>query len=341
MECTNGDEASKPGRSPRYPWTEMKSDGSHPESDPSSIQYGGLVLAVLNDFGVLIEVDEVRFQEGDWTYQGEPPIECELCGEPLHVYRRPFRAYGKDLRWWGIVCPSCPDIFGLNILESSKRRILREWEVPQETLSSDPQIAELEREHRETGTRAARPEYPLPQNEADELIVITFNDPVRGSDPIEKIEFNSDRHRVLANRLIQDSAISLFVDSNGEVVAQWQTSAIAGVIWPARMDPDQEKKDHRSPNEARMEAVRQKYPSAYARWTESEELDLCQAVEAGLSIREIAQQLGRQPGGIRSRIARLGLSHDDIKSGTPPFAETANESAAASGIDRDETTAQQ
>lgn len=54
--------------------------------------------------------------------------------------------------------------------------------------------------------------------------------------------------------------------------------------------------------------VGEKFPNAYQPWTEHEELQLKNHFGAGRKIDEIAELLGRQPGGIRSRLKKLGLA---------------------------------
>ena len=48
------------------------------------------------------------------------------------------------------------------------------------------------------------------------------------------------------------------------------------------------------------------YPTAYKRWTEDEEKELVNAFDAGTVVKKIAKLLGRQTGGIRSRLKKLG-----------------------------------
>ena len=55
---------------------------------------------------------------------------------------------------------------------------------------------------------------------------------------------------------------------------------------------------------------RGKHPGSYRRWSEEEEAELRVLYRKDLSIAEIAALLDRQPGGIRSRLAKLGLSDD-------------------------------
>jgi hypothetical protein len=52
-------------------------------------------------------------------------------------------------------------------------------------------------------------------------------------------------------------------------------------------------------------AIRKERPTAYARWTPEEERLLSES-DAGRTVEELAELLGRQPGGIRSRLQRHG-----------------------------------
>jgi hypothetical protein len=69
-----------------------------------------------------------------------------------------------------------------------------------------------------------------------------------------------------------------------------------------------------------VEAIRSEYPRAYEKWDSSEEADLRANFDRGLGIQEIARLHGRQSGGIRSRLIRLGLL-EDAKGSAPPEAE--------------------
>jgi hypothetical protein len=55
-----------------------------------------------------------------------------------------------------------------------------------------------------------------------------------------------------------------------------------------------------------LQAIREHHPSAYARWSTEEEQELVSRFDEGATIEELAALLGRQAGGIRSRLARLG-----------------------------------
>lgn len=56
-----------------------------------------------------------------------------------------------------------------------------------------------------------------------------------------------------------------------------------------------------------VEAIREKHPQAYRPWNEHEEQELKKMFERGKQMKEIAETLGRQPGGIRSRLKKIGL----------------------------------
>jgi hypothetical protein len=53
--------------------------------------------------------------------------------------------------------------------------------------------------------------------------------------------------------------------------------------------------------------IRQEHPRAYESWTEAEEEQLKQLYKESMSISDIAKKLQRKPGGISSRLKKLGL----------------------------------
>lgn len=57
--------------------------------------------------------------------------------------------------------------------------------------------------------------------------------------------------------------------------------------------------------------IRVIYPSAYTKWTREETQTLVEEYERGMTIAEISELLGRKPGGIRSRLKKLGLIEGD------------------------------
>jgi hypothetical protein len=66
-------------------------------------------------------------------------------------------------------------------------------------------------------------------------------------------------------------------------------------------------RDQASDGRDRLEAVKQQYPHAYESWTAEEEQQLRELHYAGESVESISAALRRAPGGVRSRLIRLGL----------------------------------
>lgn len=54
-----------------------------------------------------------------------------------------------------------------------------------------------------------------------------------------------------------------------------------------------------------VDVIRKEYPAAYEKWTKEEEQRLIGEYNNGRTIRELANLLGRQPGGVRSRLKKL------------------------------------
>jgi len=73
------------------------------------------------------------------------------------------------------------------------------------------------------------------------------------------------------------------------------------------MLPKKQETNKAVPRVHSIEAIRESYPSAYKRWTADEEQQLITGFKSGKSINELSKQLGRKPGGIRSRLVHLGL----------------------------------
>ena len=56
-----------------------------------------------------------------------------------------------------------------------------------------------------------------------------------------------------------------------------------------------------------LEEIRGEYPRAYESWSPEEDKKVAAAYQAGQKVEDIALAHGRQPGAIRSRLAKLGL----------------------------------
>jgi DNA-binding NarL/FixJ family response regulator len=57
----------------------------------------------------------------------------------------------------------------------------------------------------------------------------------------------------------------------------------------------------------RMVEIRQAHPRAYEKWSDQEDARLTDFFRSGISAKEIAKTLQRQPSAIRSRLAKLNL----------------------------------
>lgn len=65
----------------------------------------------------------------------------------------------------------------------------------------------------------------------------------------------------------------------------------------------------------RVARIRAQHPRAYEKWSEEEDQQLRQLVQAGMKEKGIAAQLQRQPGAIRSRLEKLDLVEEPQDSG--------------------------
>ena len=63
----------------------------------------------------------------------------------------------------------------------------------------------------------------------------------------------------------------------------------------------------RRPGAYRIATIRRSFPRAYVPWSKTDEKVLVERWDAGDSIDDIARALERGPGGVRSRLLRLGL----------------------------------
>lgn len=57
-----------------------------------------------------------------------------------------------------------------------------------------------------------------------------------------------------------------------------------------------------------VQAIRQKFNQAYQPWTAQDDEHLRARFAEGAPISDLAEEMGRQPGGIRSRLRKLGLA---------------------------------
>ncbi|WP_139199955.1 hypothetical protein [Curtobacterium sp. MCBA15_008] len=97
----------------------------------------------------------------------------------------------------------------------------------------------------------------------------------------------------------------VFVADHGEDMARHPIRLVSRVVLP---DDASGQVDDRAYS---VEAIRQDHPQAYARWESADESALLAMADAGMTPDEIGRILGRQPGGISSRLAKLrGVGSD-------------------------------
>ncbi|HEU4948897.1 MAG TPA: hypothetical protein VFT31_17245 [Kribbella sp.] len=63
----------------------------------------------------------------------------------------------------------------------------------------------------------------------------------------------------------------------------------------------------------RIEEARKQFPNAYRAWTPAQEALLTELFTGGAQKDELTKKLGRQPGGIETRLRHLGLLAEDEK----------------------------
>ena len=68
-----------------------------------------------------------------------------------------------------------------------------------------------------------------------------------------------------------------------------------------------EKENKEGEYAAKLEKMREQYPNAYRPWKESDDALLRKLFKAEMNVREISNELGRQPGSIRARLEKSGL----------------------------------
>lgn len=85
-------------------------------------------------------------------------------------------------------------------------------------------------------------------------------------------------------------------------------------FWSIYVEYEENKKELESPKGEKdrsrsysLETVRQRYPRAYEKWTEDEDVRLKIEYGKGLGIQPLSEMFQRQPGSIRSRLRKLGL----------------------------------
>jgi hypothetical protein len=147
----------------------------------------------------------------------------------------------------------------------------------------------------------------------DQVITVTFTEPVEGIDPDDGATVLASRHRIVGVGLRQDRVDPRFLDAGGEVVGRWPTGLVDRVDWSPKLSVTVAGGRSPEARAERLRALRERHPQAFTRWKPDEDEQLTGEFHEGLSVREMAQRHGRGRGGIVSRLVRLEL----VERGTP------------------------
>lgn len=147
-------------------------------------------------------------------------------------------------------------------------------------------------------------------------VVVWLHEPLWGIDPDNGEMFKSNRHILYATRVVQDPSGTSFLDDDGVVLGEWNTSDISRFEWrepeassgqiDAQVERARPEKFSVGSVEWRAD-VKRRYPKAYLAWSSSEDDQLREEFNRGDSISSMGLGHQRQPGGIRSRLVKLGL----------------------------------
>ncbi len=72
---------------------------------------------------------------------------------------------------------------------------------------------------------------------SDQTVVVRFESPVEGMDPITGDRFTSDRHVVLCAEIHQTHEWTRFITEAGSEAARWPTATVQSMRWPAPATP--------------------------------------------------------------------------------------------------------
>ncbi len=146
------------------------------------------------------------------------------------------------------------------------------------------------------------------KNESGQLIVVDFYSPVIGLDPSDDSSFYANRHKISAEWARQDVQKTLFI-RDGEVVCSWKTNLISKITWPSGINVPITPKEFAN----RMQEIKAIYPNAWSKWSVDEEQKLVNEFNRGNPISTIAKSLQRAPGGVYSRLRKLGIIDESVE----------------------------
>jgi len=140
---------------------------------------------------------------------------------------------------------------------------------------------------------------------SDSIAEIWFNEPVEAPDIADGELVIANRHRLMA--LIAEWSVTKlrFVNSNGEIVAEWPGNLVKRMRWvPIKDDRD---------NVAGIGTTvwlakqRKNHPLHGEPWTNELDAELAALHGRGFSTKDLVAHFQRSRGGISSRLKKLGL----------------------------------
>ena len=140
---------------------------------------------------------------------------------------------------------------------------------------------------------------------SDSVAEIWFNEPVEAPDIADGELVIANRHRLTALVAEWSAAKIRFVNSNGEIVAEWPGNLVKRMRWV----PDKEDRANVSGVGTTVWLAKQRrnYPSHGQPWTDELDAELTRLHRRGFSTKDLAAHFQRSRGGISSRLKKLGL----------------------------------
>ena len=142
-------------------------------------------------------------------------------------------------------------------------------------------------------------------NVSDSVAEIWFNEPVEAPDITDGELVIANRHRLTALVAEWSAAKIRFVNSNGEIVAEWPGNLVKRMRWV----PDKEDRDNVSGVGTTVWLAKQRknHPLHGQPWTDELDAELTRLHGRGLSTKDLAAHFQRSRGAISSRLMKLGL----------------------------------
>jgi len=149
-------------------------------------------------------------------------------------------------------------------------------------------------------------------NSETDALVVWLRDPQSGTDPETGEIFRSNRHIVFASKVVQDSKLTTFHDDDGVIYAEWATADIRSIEWrktglSVQHEASLPERGAAVGSVEWRESIKKRYPRAYLPWSPEEDDNLRAEYSKGQTVGEMCSNHQRQPGGIRSRLVKLGL----------------------------------